>query len=286
MKKTLRLNMPQWQGGNNPIYSLGANLLTWLAPENKNQITVTVPIDRTPQGQLVKENEVIAQSILLKQLKSAEKIIEEHQPDRIITFGGDCLISQAPIAYLNQRYDGKLGVLWIDAHPDISQPPMHHHEHAMVLGNLMGKGDPLFAKEVPQTISSENILYAGFREGSQEEEDVIKLEGLQRVIPDDMKKGNQKVIDWIKKNNIQHLAIHLDLDVLDPKLFHSLYFTNPKDTTVSSAAMGELTFEQVSKLLADVSKATEVVCLNIAEYMPWDVQNLKDFLDEIDIFKE
>ena len=30
--KTLRLLMPQWQGGNNPPYHFGARLLSWLAP--------------------------------------------------------------------------------------------------------------------------------------------------------------------------------------------------------------------------------------------------------------
>ena len=30
--KTLRLLFPQWQGGNNPPYYLGAKLLDWLAP--------------------------------------------------------------------------------------------------------------------------------------------------------------------------------------------------------------------------------------------------------------
>jgi len=33
-RKTLRLLMPQWQGGNNPTYYLGARLLAWLAPES------------------------------------------------------------------------------------------------------------------------------------------------------------------------------------------------------------------------------------------------------------
>ncbi len=32
-KKTVRLLMPQWQGGNNPHYSFGAELLAWLAPK-------------------------------------------------------------------------------------------------------------------------------------------------------------------------------------------------------------------------------------------------------------
>ncbi len=33
-QKTIRLLMPQWQGGDNPNYSFGAELLAWLAPDN------------------------------------------------------------------------------------------------------------------------------------------------------------------------------------------------------------------------------------------------------------
>ncbi len=37
-------------------------------------------------------------------------------------FGGDCLVDQASFAYLNERYKGNIGILWIDAHSDISTP--------------------------------------------------------------------------------------------------------------------------------------------------------------------
>ena len=31
--KSIRLVIPQWQGGDNPAYSLGSKMLDWLAPE-------------------------------------------------------------------------------------------------------------------------------------------------------------------------------------------------------------------------------------------------------------
>ena len=51
----------------------------------------------------------------MKQIEAATAILEERQPERVITFGGDCLVSQAPFAYLAKRYGERLGVLWIDA---------------------------------------------------------------------------------------------------------------------------------------------------------------------------
>jgi hypothetical protein len=42
--QTLRLNLPQWQGGNQPEYRFGAQLLAWLAPKSAGPVeTVTVP---------------------------------------------------------------------------------------------------------------------------------------------------------------------------------------------------------------------------------------------------
>jgi arginase len=42
--QTLRLNLPQWQGGNQPEYRFGAQLLAWLAPKSVGPVeTVRVP---------------------------------------------------------------------------------------------------------------------------------------------------------------------------------------------------------------------------------------------------
>lgn len=46
-RSTLRLVMPQWQGGNDPAYYLGSRLLAWLAPESNDE-TIEVPIDMEP----------------------------------------------------------------------------------------------------------------------------------------------------------------------------------------------------------------------------------------------
>lgn len=43
-RKTLRLLMPQWQGGNNPPNVLGAHLLNWLAPNTDGPFE-EVPVD-------------------------------------------------------------------------------------------------------------------------------------------------------------------------------------------------------------------------------------------------
>ena len=112
---TLRLNMPQWQGGNLPAYHFGAELLAWLAPAPQGLVeTIAVPEPKAGET-LAVENGMRARSAVLRQARAARQAIEKHQPARILTLGGDCLVDLAPTAYLNKRYGGKLGVLSVDA---------------------------------------------------------------------------------------------------------------------------------------------------------------------------
>lgn len=275
---TLRLLMPQWQGGNyGETYPLGARLLAWLAPESAAPL-VEVPVENYDGTVPPVEGGIVGKTALLKQQRAARKIIEAYQPDRVITFGGDCLVSQSPFAYLNERYDGDLGVLWIDAHPDVTTPRDFAHEHAMVLGNLLGEGDPDFAAEVKVPIKPGRVLYVGVDETLPWEAEVLERLNLARVRSDEVVAGSGPVIDWIEKSGVRHLAIHLDLDVLDPGLFRSLLFNNPDADKPVDAAHGRLSFPRLTGLITDVAARTDVVGLSIAEYMPWDAINLKNMM--------
>lgn len=283
--KTLRLLMPQWQGGNNGVpYPIGARLLAWLAPESDAPL-VEVPVEPYRGIEPDRENGVVGKSVLLKQLHTARKIIEAQEPDRIIVFGGDCLVSQAPFSWLNERYGGKLGVLWIDAHPDVTTPKDFQHEHAMVLGNLLGEGDPDFAREVKVPLNPKRVMFAGVDETLPWETEVITRLKLSRVFSKDVGPGSKPVLEWIQANNIQYLAVHLDLDVLDPKLFRSLLFNNPDSDTVIDAAHGKLSFPQLTGFINDVSTETTVVGMSIAEHMPWDAINLKNMMEAFAFMK-
>lgn len=284
MTDTLRLLMPQWQGGNHPAYAFGARLLAWLAPANAATVQVEVPVAAENGMELVEENGVVAQSTLLKQLHAAAKIIDAYQPQRIVAFGGDCLVAQAPFAYLNERYEGKLGVLWLDAHPDISTPAMSAHEHAMVLGNLLGEGDPKFAAAVKVLLQPELVMYGGLCATSAQETEIIKRLQLRKATPAELAADSSLIMDWLHANQIERLAIHLDLDVLDPQLFRALLFA-PPDGTVIDAPHGEMTLQQIARIIGDISRATDVVGLAIAEHLPWDALNLHNFLAELPILK-
>lgn len=295
--KTLRLLMPQWQGGYDEspfpaqIYPLGARLLAWLAPASDAAL-VEVPVEDwagnkpTTQGtaglaDAEKEGGVFYRQQLLRQARAAMDILTAHAPDRVITFGGDCLISQAPFAYLNQRYKGKLGIVWIDAHPDVTTPRDFDHAHAMVLGNLLGEGEALLAGEVPLPLKPAQVVLVGVDGVLPHERQTIDRLGIVRISSKDIAGSSTAVTGWIRAQGFERVAIHLDLDVLDPALFRSLLFTNPLVTEHIEAERGKTTMQDVTRVLKDIAAQVDVVGMSFAEHMPWDALNLKNMLEDL-----
>jgi len=279
-EQTLRLVFPQWQGGNNPPYYLGAKLLEWLAPEPTGPVE-EVAVPQPTGAPLPMEDGVVARNALLAQLRHARQLIDKHQPDRLVVLGGDCLVDLAPFAYLNERYDGDLAVLWVDAHPDIMTPQQFQHAHAMVLGNLLGHGDAAFVQAVPRPIKPQNVLYVGVNDPTEWETATLQQLGLGNVTPLELaEKGSRPVLDWFKSTGASRLAIHFDLDVLDPSMFGALLFAKPNvpADTFDGIAQGKLTMDEIVQLLGDVATVADVVGLGIAEHLPWDALALKNML--------
>jgi arginase len=279
---TLRLLMPQWQGGNNPPYHFGAQLLAWLAPPANGPVE-TVEVAPPGDAPLPIEEGIVGRSALLAQLRSARECIERHQPDRIVVLGGDCLVDLAPFAYLNERYDGELAVLWIDAHPDIMTPRDFQHAHAMVLGNLLGEGDADFVHAVSRPLDPKRVMYAGLKETLGVEDAFIKRLDLRHAGPVDLATDSHAVLNWLEETGARKVAIHFDLDVLDPAQFRSLLFANPQTPAgaFDGIAQGSMSIEQVVRLINDVAKVADVVGLGITEHLPWDALAMKEMLKRL-----
>lgn len=282
--KTIRLLMPQWQGGDMGVsYPLGARLLAWLAPESDAPL-LEVPVTQYDGSSLQMEDGIKGRKQIIRQLRAARNILDAYEPDRVITFGGDCLVSQAPFAYLNEKYNGELGVLWIDAHLDVMTPQDFPNAHAMVLGNLLGEGDAGLAREVKVRLNPKNVMYAGVDEIRDIEVEPISRLGMHRTGSAELADNSAPVMSWIRESGIRHLAVHLDLDVLDPKLFRSLLFNNPNGDQIDAPA-GKMTLEQLTRLIVDVSSISNVVGMTFAEHMPWDDINLMNMMAKLPFMK-
>jgi len=124
----------------------------------------------------------------------------------------NCLVDLIPFSYLSSLYRNDLAILWIDAHPDIMTPEQFNHAHAMVLGNLMGCGDPDFVDMVPHPVSPTSVLLVGLNGPTQWESERIEKLGISHVGPKEIAAlGSKPGLDWLKSTGARHLAIHLDL---------------------------------------------------------------------------
>lgn len=285
-QQTLRLLLPQWQGGSNPNYYFGAELLSHIVPVGKKAETIRVPVKNNLAENLPTQNGIEGEKELLQQFDDTMTILQDKQPDKVITLGGDCAVSQAPFAYLNEKYNGNLGVLWLDAHPDIATIDGSTNVHEMALGSLIGRGAPQFNKKMNTLIKTENVMFAGlkYEDLRPKDQDVNRL-NLRYATPDDLANDSSVITNWLKENQIQQVAVHFDLDVLSPKDFRSIYPGEPH-LKKFDAAVGSMTLQQVVRVLSDISANSEMVGLTIAEHMPWDAMNLHEALSKVDIFNE
>ncbi|MCJ2182512.1 arginase family protein [Novosphingobium sp. 1949] len=281
-KSVLRLNMGQWQGGDQPMYRVGAHVLAALAPAPTGPVeTIAVP-PATHEERTVEQG-IKSRPAVLRQFREAQAAIARHAPEAIVTLGGDCLVDLAPMAYLNERYEGDLAILWVDAHPDIMGPEQYSHSHAHVLGNLMGYGDPDFGGAVPRPVKPEQILYVGVNDMLEYEQDFVARHAISVLSPSAIAENPGAVREWFAKRGYSRVAIHYDLDVLDPALYPFLYFTNPHvdPSEFDGLAKGKMTMEQVAKILKDVATVCEVVGIAIAEFLPWSLEPIKNGLETL-----
>ncbi|APQ59534.1 MULTISPECIES: arginase family protein [Paenibacillus] len=278
--RTLRLLFPQWQGGNNPPYVLGAHLLNWLAPKSNGPFE-EVPVDLNPNVE--KEQGIISKSTVLQQARSAKSLIHKHNPERIVVLGGDCSVELAPFSYLNEKYDGDVALLWVDAHPDVSIPEDFENHHAHVLANLLGVGDQEFVAEVPHLFKPEQILYVGLNDMIDAlHSEPMKNMKLDIVGPDEIKQDSSKVLQWLAEKKPSKIIIHFDLDVLDMKEFRSLLVAYPGtyEEYTKSFPQGS-SMETIIRVLQDVAKSYDVVGLGITEHFPWDSYFLANMLSRL-----
>lgn len=282
--RTLRLLFPQGQGGNGQAYAAGARLLSFMAPGNGDE-TVEVPVKPFDSELAELEGGVFWRSDLKVQLASAHDILASKQPDRVVVFGGDCLVQQAPLAYLNEKYRGRLGILWIDAHPDVATPKYRQTAHTMVLGNLLGLGDKEFSATVPFPMAGRKVAFAGLTNTFPYEDEVISSSGAYRFFVEKDTIG-ETISDWIRNENIDKLAIHLDIDVLDPQIFRSTMFARPDPSTAGpNPRRGLMSMPQLKAILAAATQSADVVGFGITEYMPWDAISLTEIMASLPIFQ-
>lgn len=281
---TLRLLWPQWQGAGNDMvahltpgiplaqarvgYATGTTVLQAVLPPHDGP-TATVPVSFDDAG-TEKSDGVEAKSAVLSQLRRAFDVIAEHDPDRIVTFGGECSVSVAPFAALAAKYGDDLAIVWVDSHPDVGTPASDYPGyHAMAVAVLLGYGDPDVLDALPATVPGPHVALAGLHAWTDDDFPNIARWGLTSFAPNDLRDSSAALLTWLAGTGCTKVAIHLDVDVVD---------SNEEYFGLGGEPDG-LTSTQVRRLIDDLGGAADVVGFTIAEYIPRQVMAVQRLVD-------
>lgn len=285
--KTIRLLYPDYVSGGLDTYYFGANLLAHILPENKNQPLIKVDIAQPNSANKIITDGIYAKGEVLSGIQNAMAKIEKENPDKIITIGGNCLVSLAPFDYLHGKYKNT-GIVWIDAHPDVSSPKDGYpNARAMVLGSLMGYGDNSLSNMMKNNKFNPDeileILYVGLQNLHDYQKNFLNNTGVNYKIQTNKFISNNEIHKFIKR--FDHILVHFDIDVLDEHFFHSTYFAN-SELVGDGADGGKMTIEKLTEILRCITDNSDIVGFTIAEYLPFDEHKLYKMLTEIKLFTE
>ena len=282
--KTIRLLYPDHVSGGLDTYYFGANLLQYILPQNPSQPVVQVSITPPDGREKTVTNGIYAEDEVLSGIRDARAKLLAEAPDRVITIGGNCMVSLAPFDYLHGMYPNT-GIIWIDAHPDVSTvKDGYPNAHAMVLGSLMGAGATQLAAEVKNGFfRPDQILYVGLQGLHDYQQRFLDESGVNYKVQDRDFLSDEEILAFERR--FEHILVHFDIDVLDERFFHSTYFANPELCGDGSGG-GKMTMEKLGQVLKLITESADVVGFTIAEYLPFDEQRLRNMLSHIGLLNE
>ena len=287
--KTIRLVYPQWQGASiaqwipevkdpeqaSRGYYLGAQLLNFLTPDTGQEI-LTVPVE-IGKGERKVTDGVLDLEVIVAQSKVALAMLNQANPDKIVTLGGECSVSVVPFTYLMDKYKDDVAMIWIDAHPDITLPgDVYPAYHAMAVMACMGIGNSQIISVLPAKIDPSKILLVGLRDWERDEiKKRQKQYGIRHLTPDDVRENSHAIKNWLRSCGASKVVIHFDMDVLDPAEIIAAVGVVPNGMKIA----------EVVRVINDIAQEKEIVGLTIAEPMPRTAILLKEMLAQLPMLK-
>jgi len=262
LHETLNLFFPQWQGlGKFELYE-GAKLLY----ESLHDRISFTEISTSLTYSLTIDESILGYSQIFSQLLEACRVIQAHNPEHILTVGGDCGVEIAPVSFLNKKYDEALAVLWLDAHGDLNTPSSSpsSHFHGMPLRVLLGEGKTDIVEQAFSTLRSNQVFLIGSRDFDLPERSFIQQSDLSvfsaKVIND---REYEPLFSTLEKAGFDKLYIHLDLDVIEPEEF----------PYVACPIPGGIHIDRLKNLLVCLKDSFDIVGFSVLEFLPTNLRN-------------
>lgn len=183
---------------------------------------------------------------ILEQFRSAQDILDERQPRRVLTAGGDCACDIAVIDYLHRRYPN-LTVIWVDAHLDANTAATSPsgNFHGMPVAAIMGAAPPDLQALLSTPLSPSQFRYVSAHLGDDGDWIFQRNHDLSWLEPGQPISGP--------------IHIHFDLDALDPAEFPHVAYPD-----------GKLAKDVGLALVRGATMSGSLVGLTITEFAPAD----------------
>ena len=181
-----------------------------------------------------------------------------------LVLGGDCTIELGTVAGLQARLGGKIGVLYFDLHADMNTPSTVRWGALDSMGTAHALGDdladPALSKAFSRTplLRPDELWLFGHGYGQDHERERIASLGIGRTPVEDVATdpvgAAEQTLDrfW---GTIDHLAVHLDVDVID---FVDLPLQENVDR--NEGLSFDATMAALSRLLAHPAVASFTIC--------------------------
>jgi arginase len=237
----LALSYPQWQGsGRNANLPRGARA----AAETCGRYAPLAAVPLAGDGEAV--SGIQRWTAILEQFRSAQHLLHQRHPTKLLTAGGDCAVDVAVIDYLHGLYPD-LTVLWVDAHLDANTAGTSPSGsfHGMPVSAIVGNAPAEMQSLLRYPLPAAQFRYVSAGLGDEGDWYFQKAHALAWL-------GADEVFDG-------PVHIHFDLDVFDPQEFPHLAYTD-----------GNLSIEAGIALVRRF--ASSLVGLTITEFAPSDVQ--------------
>ncbi len=255
MTDDLFVFFPQWQGSG-PHQELHAG--AWAIKELCPAIPFReVPIETEPASGL--RHGIFGHDTIQRQQEAARRLVEDAAPRRIFSLGGDCGIELVPVSWLNRACEGRLALVWLDAHGDLNTPETSpsKHLHGMPLRLLLSGPPHPFSSICFSRLHPSQVLLAGTRALDDPEDRYLQESGI-RLLPVAALEADPSTLSCAAVlRGARGVYLHIDLDVLDPA----------ESPDVLCPAPGGLRLETLRSMVRSIKNGCPLVGCSILEYV-------------------
>jgi arginase len=197
------------------------------------------------------------QTAVVAAIRAQREALERHDPERLLTLGGDCTVEVASVEHLARRYGQRLFLVWIDAHGDLNTPGTSPSgtAHGMPLRMLL-EADPDGPLPTPGCLQPRQVALVGVRDLDGAEERYVDEHRMRRLGVQELSATPARLAALPPSGAAVY--VHIDLDVLDPRALPAVAVPTSDGLAVAALAVA----------LQALAASHDVVGIGITEYVP------------------